>query len=141
MLPLLGQLAMWGIGVPLASYGVSRLIEGSPEDQMRRQMETQDQLEMERVARMGGGMMEGGELGGLVGGGPRDLAGLMAEDQMLSELSDAAYSLDRARNARWKGSDELERVLEGQTARIAALQSERTMSPLEIIQMMEMMRG
>lgn len=136
----LGPLALAVAGglagsLPFA-LGSGQPSEEEQERMLRRQLEIQDEFEQKRAGRAGGDPMAG-----LVGGGPRDLAGLVAEDQLLDEVSRAAYSLNRARNARSRTSDELERILEGQTARIAALQSERVLSPLEVIQMMEMMGG
>jgi hypothetical protein len=82
-----------------------------------------------------------GDMAGLMSGRPRSLTDLIAEDDMLSELEKVSYKMDRARRARSVGDQELDRILAGQTARIAALQSQRTLSPLEVIQMAEMISG
>lgn len=137
---ILAPLAI-GVGSALAG-SLPFLLQGGPSEEeqermMRRQLEIQDEFEQKRAARMGGG----GDLAGLVGGGRRDLSSLLAEDELLKEVEEAAYALDQARSSRPRTSDELERILEGQTARIAALQSERVLSPVEIIQMMEAMGG
>jgi hypothetical protein len=130
-----------------------RLIEGSPEDQMRRSMEIQEQLESERMARMGGGYgsedallsaMGGGYGGmeGLVGRGePMDSTDMKYADDMTKHVSDLAYKMKKAREARPSGNDELERIIAGESARIASLQSERVLTPLEIIQFAEMSHG
>lgn len=110
------------------------------EQMMRRQMELQEEFEQRRMMR--GGMGDDmGDMAGLVSGRSRSLTDLIAEDDMLSELEKVSYKMDRARRARSTGDQELDRILAGQTARIAALQSQRTLSPLEVIQMAEMISG
>lgn len=110
------------------------------EQMMRRQMELQEEFEQRRMMR--GGMGDDmGDMAGLMSGRPRSLTDLIAEDDMLSELEKVSYKMDRARRARSVGDQELDRILAGQTARIAALQSQRTLSPLEVIQMAEMISG
>jgi hypothetical protein len=130
-----------------------RLFEGSPEDQMRRSMEIQEQMEAERMSRMGGG--DGGEdallsamgggyggMEGLVGRGePMDSTDMKYADNMTKHVSDLAYKMKKAREARPSGNDELERIIAGESARIASLQSERVLTPLEIIQFAEMSHG
>jgi hypothetical protein len=130
-----------------------RLFDGSPEDQMRHSMEIQEKLEAERMARMGGGgggedallsAMGGGYGGmeGLVGRGePLDSTDMKYADDMTKHVSDLAYKMKKAREARPSGNDELERIIAGESARIASLQSERVLTPLEIIQFAEMSHG
>lgn len=124
-------------GASTAAYPlIERLLYGSREDQMREQMELQDQFERERMSRMSQGN-EVDDLSGLVGGGRMSLSDLMAEEELTRNAARAGRSLERARNARPRYMDELEQILAGQTARIAQLQSQRTLTPLEIISMVE----
>lgn len=156
MLPLIGPaLAKAGMGSQLAgllnvggtvgglsmlpmAFGYGQPSEEDQERMLRRQLEIQDEFEQQRAARMDGGMED---LGGLVGGGRRSLSDLVAEDDMLAELERVSYDLDRADRARGSRDSELERIIGGQSARIAALQSQRTLTPIEVIQMMEMIGG
>jgi len=124
------------IGSVAAYPLIERLLYGSREDQMREQLEIQDQFERERM----GGSMPGadmGDLGGLVGGGRMSLSDLMAEEALTRKAAGAGRALERLSQARPRYMDELEQIIGGQSARIAALQSERTMTPLEIISMVE----
>ena len=144
LLPAAGSLTAGGAlkfaasqALPIIAWeGVSRLMHGSAEDQMREQMRIAEKLEAER----GGGQPAGmAELSGLVGGGvpEESLAQLMGEDQLYEGVAQAAYDLDRARSRRPRYLDELEDILAGQHARVASLQAERVLSPLEVIQMLE----
>ena len=130
----------------------NRMIEGSPEDQMRHSMEIQEKLEAERMGRMGGGGSEdallaalGGGYGGMEGlvgrGEPMDSTDMKYANEMTKHVSDLAYKMKKARDARPTGNDELERIIAGESARIASLQSERVLTPLEIIQFAEMSHG
>ena len=139
-----GSALKWGLGTLAgigAWEGVSRLVHGSMEDQMRQQMEIGERLEMERAMRggRGGPMPSEAELAGLVGGGRRSLTDLMAEDEIMREVAQTARSMDRLKRVRPYGSRDLENILAGETARIAALQSPRALTPLEVIQMLEEM--
>jgi len=121
-------------------FGAGQPSEEEQERVLRRQLEIQDEFEQRRMMR--GGMGDDmGDMAGLMSGRPRSLTDLIAEDDMLSELEKVSYKMDRARRARSVGDQELDRILAGQTARIAALQSQRTLSPLEVIQMAEMISG
>ena len=136
---LLGKLAtdvgIWGVGVPLAGAAVNRMMEGSPEDQMRRQMALQTEFEQQQVADSSG-------LEALLSRrAAPTLSELMGENSLLKEVEKASYQLKKARNKKPQYLDELGDIVAGQHARIAALQSERTPSALEIIQMMEGMGG
>ena len=127
LIPAIGTLAS-AAAFPL----VSRMLEGSPEEQMRRQYKVQRELEAEDMAGGAAG------LDGLVGGQQAmSLSDMMAEADLLRDVTESAYKLKKAREERPRYLDELNDILEGQTARVAALQSERVLSPLEIIQMME----
>jgi hypothetical protein len=133
-----------------------RLFDGSPEDQVRRSMEIQEQMEAERMARMGGAGSGGGgdaallaALGGggggveglIDGGRPMDSAELKYNNDLTKHVSDLAYKMKAARDARPSANNELERIIAGESARIASLQSERVLTPLEIIQFAEMSHG
>lgn len=138
----IGAHALTTLGGIAAWEGVSRLLHGSVEDQMRKQMEIGEKLEAERAAKMGGQPQYGepSDLNDLVaGGGRRSLTDLMEEDELLREVARGAKSMERFRRQRPYGSRELNDILAGQEARIAALQSERGVTPLEVIQMMEAM--
>jgi hypothetical protein len=132
---LLGQGLLWGAAVPAMGAVTSRLIEGSPEAQMRRQMEIQQEFQNQQTQDMSGleGLMSRQEA--------PSLSQLMGEDALFKEVEEASYKLKKARNRRPQYLDELGDIVAGQHARIAALQGERTPSALEIIQMMEGMGG
>jgi hypothetical protein len=102
----LGSAIAGGASFPL----VDRLINGSPEEQMRRQAAIQEQIENERMARQSGAGNP--DMAGLVGGrvAPMDLESLIAEDELTNQGS-------------------------------RLIQSERVLTPIEIIQMMEMAGG
>jgi|LauGreDrversion4_2_1035121.scaffolds.fasta_scaffold369386_2 hypothetical protein len=126
--------------LPFILSGNGMPSEEEQERMMRRQLEIQDEFDQRKMMR--GGMGDDmGDMAGLMSGRPRSLTDLIAEDDMLSELEKVSYKMDRARRARSVGDQELDRILAGQTARIAALQSQRTLSPLEVIQMAEMISG
>lgn len=132
---LLGQGLLWGAAVPAMGAVTNRLIEGSPESQMRRQMEIQQEFQNQQTQDMSGleGLMSRQEA--------PSLSELMGENALFKEVEEASYKLKKARNRRPKYLDELGDIVAGQHARIAALQGERTPSALEIIQMMEGMGG
>lgn len=132
---LLGQGLLWGVAVPGAGMAMNRLIEGSPEDQMRRQMMLQQEFQTDQSQDMSGleGLMSRREA--------PSLSELMGENALFKQVEEASYKLKKARNRRPQYLDELGDIVAGQHARIAALQGERTPSALEIIQMMEGMGG
>jgi hypothetical protein len=138
---------MGPLGITLLSLGsaaafpvIDRLLSGSPESQMRKQLEIQDQFEQEKMARMGA--QGGGDLSGLVGmqqENPMSLASLMADERETASLGRIARNM---RQSRFAGMNpELEELLAGSTARLAALQSERTLAPIEVLQMLEAVNG
>lgn len=135
---LAGTMAALGTLSTLAflpqAFGYGQPSEEDQERMLRRQLEIQDEFEQGRAARAGAGM---DDLSGLVGGGRMSLSDLMAEEELTRNAARAGRSLERARNARPRYIDELEQILAGQTARIAQLQSQRTLTPLEIISMVE----
>jgi hypothetical protein len=133
----LGSAIAGGASFPL----VDRLMNGSLEEQMRRQAAIQEQIENERMARQSGAGNP--DMAGLVGGrvAPMDLEALIAEDELTRQGSGLARKLYKARSARNPLDDRLAEILGESTARIAAIQSERVLTPIEIIQMMEMAGG
>lgn len=132
---LAGTMAALGTLSTLAflpqAFGYGQPSEEEQERMLRRQLEIQDEFERSRA----GGEM--GDLGGLVGGGGMSLEDLMAEELLTRKAARAGRALERFEEARPKYMDELDKILAGQTARIASLQSERTLTPLEIISMVE----
>lgn len=115
--------------LPFFLMGNGMPSEEEQERMLRRQLEIQDEFERKRA----GGEM--GDLAGLVGGGRRDLAQLMNEAEEAQYMADVGESLGRLGRTRNRQMDELEAILAGETARIAQLQSPRTLTPLEIIAM------
>lgn len=132
-----GSAIAGGAAYPL----IDRLLNGSPEEQMRMQAAIQDEIENERMARQTGAGNP--DMVGLVGGrpSPMDLEALIGEDELSQRGATIARKLYKARSARNPLEDKLDEILAGSTARIAAMQSERVLTPIEIIQMMEMAGG
>ena len=130
---LAGTMAALGTLSTLAflpqAFGYGQPSEEEQERMLRRQLEIQDEFERSRA----GGEM--GDLAGLVGGGRRDLAQLMNEAEEAQYMADVGESLGRLGRTRNRQMDELDAILAGETARIAQLQSPRTLTPLEIIAM------
>lgn len=125
--------ALIGGGSMLAAPLIGRLVEGSPEDQLRRQYKVQQEM-------AAGDQNQ--ELQNLMSAGPApSMSELIGEDNLMRQVEEASYKLKKARNKRPQYLDELGDILVGQHARIAAMQSERTPSALEIIQMMESIGG
>ena len=113
--------------------------EEEQERMLRRQLEIQDEFEQQRAQRGGAG----GDMAGLVGGmGPvrpqPSLAMLAEEDEFLRDLLSAQEGLERIERAGAQSaqfSPELQKLLAGEEARIRQLQSERTLTPYEILQL------
>lgn len=128
-------LAGIGLSVPYL-FGAGQPSEEEQERMMRRQLEIQDEFEQRRAQRMGGGMDEAGLVGG---GAPMSLASMMADERETRSLANIARSL---RRSPFEGMNpELEELLAGSTARLAALQSQRPLSPIEVMQMLEGIDG
>lgn len=126
---------------------VDRLASGSEEEQMRNSMLTQKKIQDELE---GGGEM--GDMGGDMGG----MAGLMEEEPRMGDLLAEQSELSSARNLGYAGnnldekmyrgsnfgnSSQLAGLIGGDTARLAQLQSERTLSPAEIMSIINSDRG
>lgn len=125
--------ALIGGGSMIAAPLISRVVEGSPEDQLRRQYQVQQEMETSN---------QNQALQGLIAQqSAPSMSELLGEDMLMKQVEEASYKLKRARSRRPQYLEELGDILEGQHARIAALQSERTPSALEIIQMMEGIGG
>lgn len=127
--------AVGGLSMLPMAFGAGQPSEEEQERMLRRQLEIQDEFEQQRAQRGGLGDMQS-LVGG--GGGQRDLLGLILEEERTRKLADMSRSLGRA-SGRPGMSAQLESLLAGEHARLAQLQSERTMSPLELIQFAESM--
>jgi len=135
MLPFLAGTILSAAAIPIAT----RLIDGSPEEQMRRQFKIQKELEAEEMG-MAGGMQgaSANQLAGLIGGGEsgggRSMQSLLEEEAAIRrarKLGRSSAMVDRAL-ARPSGSDELASLLAGDETRLRQLQSPRTLTPYEL---------
>jgi hypothetical protein len=114
-------------------FGAGQPSEEEQERMLRRQLEIQDEFEQQRTARAGGGM---GELEGLVGGGSRmGVPELTAIEELTRKYGATQNQIDRLMQRRV--NPELEALLAGNTARIAQMQSQRALTPFELIQIAE----
>jgi hypothetical protein len=114
-------------------FGAGQPSEEEQERSLRRQLEIQDEFEQQRTARAGGGM---GELEGLVGGSPRmGVPELTAIEELTRKYGATQNQIDRLMQRRV--NPELDALLAGNTARIAQMQSQRALTPFELIQIAE----
>jgi hypothetical protein len=133
-----------GIVLGAVSYPlIMRMLDGSPEEQMRRQYKVQEELENERM------MKSGGDMGGLPAAGGSMPAGMMQQEVPMSQLMAAeegliqdnswASSRNRTINSlvNPSGSSEMRRLLAGDEARIRSAISERPLTPYEIMQVID----
>jgi hypothetical protein len=121
-------------------FGAGQPSEEEQERSLRRQLEIQDEFEQQRAARAGGANVGMDELGGLVGGGvPRNLEALALERDMTRSLSGIGRNVERARQSLGRRNSELDALLLGSEIRLANLQNERKLTPMEIIRMSEAM--
>jgi len=126
---------------------VDRLTRGSEEDQIRSSMLTQKKIQDE---------LEGGGEMGDMGGDMSGMAGLMEDEPRMGDLLAEQSELSSARNLGYAGnnldekmyrgsnfgnSSQLAGLIGGDTARLAQLQSERTLSPAEIMSIINSDRG
>ena len=153
-MPLPAFLASQGFGQVLNAAGLLSTIPlymgvGQPSEEeqermLRRQLEIQEEFERGRAGgAMGGGANIGtNELGGLVGGGPAPSLAMLAEqDEFLSSLlraNEGLEELGRSGERAGRLSPDLERLIAGEEARIRQIQSERVLTPYEILQMVGM---
>lgn len=126
-----------GVGSSLAGT-LPFLLSGSgpseeeQERMLRRQLEIQDEFEQQRARRAGGA----GGLEGLVGGAPQmGVSELAAIEELTRKYGATQNQIDRLRERRV--NPELDALLAGNTARIAQMQSQRALTPLELIQIAE----
>lgn len=123
------------LGLGTTAYYMAGGGQPSQEEQdasMRRQLEIQDEFEQQRARRAGGA----GGLEGLVGGEPQmGVPELAAIEELTRKYGATQNQIDRLRERRV--NPELDALLAGNTARIAQMQSQRTLTPLELIQIAE----
>jgi hypothetical protein len=116
--------------------------EEEQERMLKRQLEIQAEFEQKRT---GGGGVGGAEidpqLAGLIQHRPRDMTGLLMDEDFSRQMAEVAKEMGKMQRQRPRGSSELEGIIAGNEAALAQLQSERVLSPMEIIQMLESMNG
>lgn len=121
-----------GLSMLPMAFGAGQPSEEEQERMMRRQLEIQDEFEQQRARRAGGA----GGLEGLVGGEPQmGVSELAAIEELTRKYGATQNQIDRLRERRV--NPELDALLAGNTARIAQMQSQRTLTPLELIQIAE----
>jgi hypothetical protein len=126
----------------------NRAVHGTIEDQMRESIEIQRKLEMEDMQRqginpatMGMSGIDDPELAGLLRRPSRSMTSLLMDEDFTEQLADVAKSFKKAERARSPRSSELDGIIAGNEAALAQIQSERILSPMELIQMIESMNG
>jgi hypothetical protein len=123
------------LGLGTTAYYMAGGGQPSQEEQdaaMRRQLEIQDEFERERMG-SGDQMTDSDVLGGGM-----SLSGLLNEERRTRMVGDIGRDLDTASRSRgFRMSPELEQLIGASSVRIAELQSERVLTPIEIIQMAE----
>ena len=126
----------------------NRAVHGSTEDQMRASIEIQRKLEMEEMQRqgispatMGMSGIDDPELAGLLRRPSRSMTSLLMDEEFTDQLANVAKSFKKAERARSPRSSELDGIIAGNEAALAQIQSERILSPMELIQMIESMNG
>jgi hypothetical protein len=134
---LVSRLGIPGLVVGTLAYPVmERLIYGSREDQMREQFDLQRKLEEEQMGNQGGM----GGLPGLAGGAMQapsedSMYSLLEGEKMSERMNEFGNTRNRALEAlaRPSGSEEMQRLLAGDEARVRSLQSPRQLTPYEIM--------
>lgn len=126
----------------------NRAVHGTVEEQMRESIEIQRKLEMEEMQRqgispatMGMSGIDDPELAGLLRRPSRSMTSLLMDEDFTEQLADVAKSFKKAERARSPRSSELDGIIAGNEAALAQIQSERILSPMELIQMIESMNG
>ena len=139
-----GAGALVGVGGEVQN----RAVHGSTEDQMRASIEIQRKLEMEEMQRqgispatMGMSGIDDPELAGLLRRPSRSMTSLLMDEEFTDQLANVAKSFKKAERARSPRSSELDGIIAGNEAALAQIQSERILSPMELIQMIESMNG
>ena len=132
----------------LVGEAQNRAVHGTVEDQMRESIEIQRKLEMEEMQRqgispatMGMSGIDDPELAGLLRRPSRSMTSLLMDEDFTEQLADVAKSFKKAERARSPRSSELDGIIAGNEAALAQIQSERILSPMELIQMIESMNG
>jgi hypothetical protein len=115
--------------------------EEEQERSLKRQLEIQDEFEKKRAGGGAGGAGIDPELAGLLQQRPRDMTGLLMDEDFSRQMVEVSKELSRFQRKRPQGSSELEGIIAGNEAALAQLQSERVLSPMEIMQMLESMNA
>ena len=134
---LVSRLGIPGLVVGTLAYPVmERLIYGSREDQMREQFDLQRKLEEEQMGNQG----DMGGLPVLAGGAMQapsedSMYSLLEGEKMSERMNEFGNTRNRALEAlaRPSGSEEMQRLLAGDEARVRSLQSPRQLTPYEIM--------
>jgi hypothetical protein len=132
--------------VGLLSSAPFFLMNGQPSEEeqermLKRQLEIQDEFEKKRAGGGAGGAQIDPELAGLLQQRPRDMTGLLMDEDFSRQMVEVSKELSRFQRKRPQGSSELEGIIAGNEAALAQLQSERVLSPMEIMQMLESMNA
>ena len=133
------------VGSSLASIplmmGFGQPGEEEQEKMLRRQLEIQAEFEQGRAGGGASGAMVDPELAGLLQQRPRDMTGLLMDEEFSGQMAQVAKEMGKLQRQRPRGSSELEGIIAGNEAALAQMQSERVLSPMEIIQMLESMNA
>lgn len=148
---LTGTPAKWvagtaGAGLLFGAVGEmqNRAVHGSVEDQMRESINIQRKLEAEQQGMAGGGGSGQGldpQLEALMSRPSQTESSLLLDEDFSRQLGGVAQSFKGAARASNPRSEELQDLIKGNEAALMQLQSERTLTTAEIIQMMESMDG
>jgi len=115
--------------------------EEEQERMLKRQLEIQAEFEQRRAGGGAGGAEVDPELAGLLQQRPRSMTGLLMDEDFSRQMFEVSKEMDKMQRQRPRGSSELEGIIAGNEAALAQLQSERVLSPMEIIQMLESMNA
>jgi len=139
--------ALFGISalasIPMA-FGMGQPSEEDQERMLKRQLEIQAEFEQGRAGGAIGGageVMADPELADLLQQRPRDMTGLLMDENFTRQMAEVSKEMGKFQRKRPQGSSELEGIIAGNEAALAQMQSERALSPMEIIQMLESMNG
>lgn len=121
----------------------NRAVHGSAEDQMRESINIQRKLESEGQPQMqdGGGEGLNPQLEALLSRPSQTESSLLLDEDFSKQLGGVARSFKGAARASNPRSEELQDLIKGNEAALMQMQSERTLTTAEIIQMMESMNG